>query len=262
MAGISLFREVTTPWSRRARMLRLERAARGYLRRPRMDLSPKATDVETATRRFLLYFMLPAWLIPGVVDWVWHKKTDIEHTSGAGESLIHCLMMSEVGVPVVMGLVLEINPLTLSLMLGHTLVHEATAFWDVAYATNHQRQVLPREQHTHSFLEVLPFMAVSSMICLHWDQFLAIWGAGGRKGKWRLRLKKERLPGGYLKGILGAIVATLALPYANELWRCVRAQRRGEAQTPWRLAKQSPVTLPDSLPPQPTPPARTLAAPR
>lgn len=261
MAGISLFREVSAPWGRRARALRLERAARSYLRRPRMNLSPKATDVETATRRFLLYFMLPAWLIPGVVDWVWHKKTNIEHTSGAGESLIHCLMMSEVGVPVVMGLVMEINPLTLSLMLGHTLVHEATAFWDVAYATNHQRQVLPREQHTHSFLEVLPFMAVSSIICLHWDQFLAIWGVGGRRGKWRLRLKKERLPGGYLKGILGAIAATLALPYANELWRCIRAQRRGEAQTPWRLAKQSPVTVPDSVPPQPTPPVPTLAAP-
>jgi hypothetical protein len=258
MATLPLFREALAPWRQRAWKPRAERDARDYLRAPRMALPFQAADAETATRRFLLYFMLPAWLIPGVVDWVWHKKTDIEHTSGAGESLIHCLMMSEVGVPVVMGLVLEINPLTLSLMLGHTLVHEATAFWDVAYATKHQRQVLPREQHTHSFLEVLPFMAVSSMVCLHWDQFLAIWGVGGRKGRWRLRLKKERLPAGYLRRILGAIVATLAVPYANELWRCVRAQRRGEAQKPWRLGPQSPVTVPGSLPLRPTPPARSV----
>ncbi|QSQ23272.1 hypothetical protein JY651_50770 [Pyxidicoccus parkwayensis] len=246
MAITTLFGDVTTQWGRWNRSSRLKRAARRYYARPLLPIASGATDVETATRRFLLYFMLPAWLVPGVVDWVWHKRTDIEHTSGAGESLIHCLMMSEVGVPVMMGLLLEINPLTLSVMLGHSLVHEATAFADVAYATNHQREVLPREQHTHSFLEVLPFMAVSSIICLHWDQFLAIWGKGpaAKRAKWRFALKKERLPSRYMRSILTAIGALLAVPYANELWRCVSAQRRGEALPPWKVGPREPVAIP------------------
>ncbi|MCE9672874.1 hypothetical protein LY474_34215 [Myxococcus stipitatus] len=243
MALTSVFRDVDLPWRRNDWRSRLARAARRYERRPVLRTPVGATDAETATRRVLLYFMLPAWLVPGVVDWVWHRRTDIEHTSGAGESLIHCLMMTEVGVPVLMGLLMEINPLTLSIMLGHSLVHEATAFADVAYAVNHQRDVQPREQHTHSFLEVLPFMAVSSIVCLHWDQFLAIWGVGGRKGRWRFALKKQRLPARYLRVILAAIGATIALPYANELWRCVRAQRRGEALPPWKVGPREPVAL-------------------
>ncbi|MCP3101497.1 hypothetical protein LZ198_21720 [Myxococcus sp. K15C18031901] len=243
MAITSVFGDVDLPWKRRDWRSRLKRTARRYERRPVLRTPTGATDAETATRRVLLYFMLPAWLVPGVVDWVWHKRTDIEHTSGAGESLIHCLMMTEVGVPVLMGLLMEINPLTLSLMLGHSLVHEATAFADVAYAVNHQRDVQPREQHTHSFLEVLPFMAVSSIVCLHWDQFLAIWGLGGRKGRWRFALKKRRLPPGYLRVILTAIGATIALPYANELWRCVRAQRRGEALPPWKVGPHESVAF-------------------
>jgi hypothetical protein len=248
MAITTWSRSVSTPWGRRRRSSTLKRTVRRYFARPVLALPPGATDVETATRRFLLYFMLPAWLVPGVVDWVWHKRTDIEHTSGGGESLIHCLMMHEVGVPVMMGLLMEINPLTLSIMLGHTLVHEATAFVDVAYATNHKRQVLPREQHTHSFLEVVPFMAVSSLICLHWEQFLAIWGKGPAKAKWRFALKKERLPSRYLRSILAAIGAFLAVPYANELWRCVRAQRRGEALPPWKVAPHEPVAVsPEAL---------------
>ncbi|NTX01517.1 MULTISPECIES: hypothetical protein [unclassified Myxococcus] len=246
-SAAAMFREVTTPWGHRSWRFKLARAARGYLHRPRLRIPSGATDVESATRRVLLYFMLPAWLVPGVVDWVWHKRTDIEHTSGAGESLIHCLMMTEVGVPVMMGLLMEINPLTLSVMLGHSLAHEATAFADVAYAINHQRDVEPREQHTHSFLEVLPFMAVSSIVCLHWDQFLAIWGIGGRKGRWRFALKKQRLPAGYLRNILLGIGATIVLPYANELWRCIRAQRRGEALPPWKVAPHEPVVIPEAL---------------
>lgn len=48
--------------------------------------------------------------------------------------------------------------------------HEATAIWDVRAAVDGGRDVRPAEQHIHSFLESLPFMAVSALLCLHWDQ--------------------------------------------------------------------------------------------
>ena len=50
-------------------------------------------------------------------------------------------------------------------------------------------------------------------------------GAGqGRTGSraWRLRLRRARLPAGYLAGVTGLIAA----PYTEELWRCARARKR------------------------------------
>ena len=36
-------------------------------------------------------------------------------------------------------------------------------------------EVRPAEQHIHSFLESLPFMAMSALLCLHWDQIADVW---------------------------------------------------------------------------------------
>jgi hypothetical protein len=125
----------------------------------------------------MLYFMLPLWIVPGFLDYLCHRKTKIETTSGTKESVIHALMMTEAGLPVVMGLLLEINTAVLLTMLLAFFAHWATAFWDVAYASD-RREVKPNEQHVHSFLEVLPFCAVSFVLCLHWNQFAALSGAG------------------------------------------------------------------------------------
>lgn len=179
-----------------------------YKRKPALDLSLRNTDPEHALTRYLLYYLMPLWMGSGLLDWYWHKDTDIEHTAGTKESLIHLLMFTEVGVPIVLGLLLEINAGLLTTMAGALVVHEATAFWDVAYATDH-RHVKPREQHTHSFLEVLPFMALAMASCLHWDQFRSIFGVGEEKPEWKLALKKKRLPGPYFLGLAGVIVVAL-----------------------------------------------------
>ena len=49
-------------------------------------------------------------------------------------------------------------------------LYEATAIWDVRSAVDGGREVRPAEQHIHSLLESLPFMAVSALFCLHWDE--------------------------------------------------------------------------------------------
>lgn len=180
--------------------------------------------VENATRRYLLYFILPLWMGAGVLDWYHHRITDIEHTAGTHESMIHALMMSEAGIPIMLGLFMEVNALVLALMIAAFFIHEATAYRDVAYAVG-RRKVTPNEQHVHSFLKVIPFMAVSFMICLYWPQFRALVGMGKEPARFELRAKNPPLSPGYVRGILAAVATTIVLPYGEELLRCYCADK-------------------------------------
>ncbi|TGQ96491.1 diguanylate cyclase, partial [Mesorhizobium sp. M1C.F.Ca.ET.204.01.1.1] len=83
----------------------------------------------------LMYFILPVWLIAGFADWLCHRATHIEYTTGAKESLIHLLMFAEVGIPLPAAMFLEVNALVIAVMIVTFFVHEATAMWDVRYAT-------------------------------------------------------------------------------------------------------------------------------
>jgi hypothetical protein len=77
------------------------------------------------------------------------------------------------------------------------LLHEATALWDVTYASQH-RTVTPVEQHVHSYLEMVPLMALSFIAVLHWPQVLALSGVNGYKRDWGIRLKPQPLPMRYV----------------------------------------------------------------
>lgn len=83
----------------------------------------READTRMATQQFLLYFIVPLWLAAGFADWLCHRKTKIEKTTGAKETLIHLLMLGEMGVPVLAGLFLEINAAVLALMIGAFFVH-------------------------------------------------------------------------------------------------------------------------------------------
>ncbi|MEV5508025.1 diguanylate cyclase [Streptomyces orinoci] len=192
-----------------------------------------SVSVEDATTRYLMYGLLPSWFVPGVADWVMHRRTRIEETSGTKESLIHSLMMTEVGVPIVLTLLYEVNPLLLSVQLGAAACHEATALWDVRTAVHSDREVKPVEQHIHSFLESLPFAALASLMCLHHDQVRSLLRGGrGNPAAWRLVPRRRPLPRRYLAGVALAVGAFVALPYAEELTRCLRARRRGKHRRP------------------------------
>src|SRR5437868_6938251 len=111
-------------------------------------------------RQYLLFFILPLWIVAGLADYVLHRRTHIEDTSGTKESLLHALQLGEAGIPVLLGLLLDINALVLLMMFVALLAHEATALWDVHFAI-HRRYVGVFVQHVHSFLELLPLMGVS-----------------------------------------------------------------------------------------------------
>ncbi len=194
----------------------------------RMDWAD--TDIQSTTERYVFFVLVPMWVIPGVLDWFWHKRTDIENTSGLSESLVHSLMMLEVGVPIQLALLFEINPLVLTLMGGALLAHSATAVWDVRMAVHH-REVKTGEQHTHSFLEVLPFMGLAFATCLHGAATRRLITGQTQPGDWSLKVKKPRLSMPYLGSIWALIAVGVVLPYANEAWRCLRRLRAPKHNT-------------------------------
>ncbi|HVC34436.1 MAG TPA: diguanylate cyclase [Chloroflexota bacterium] len=183
--------------------------------------SAPAAEVEQATRRFLLYFVVPLWLAAGLLDWSQHRRTHIERTAGTRESAIHVVMLTEAGVPTLLGLFLQVNAGVLLTTLVALVAHEATAVLDVAYAESRQL-VTPTEQHIHSFLEVVPLMAVSFLTVLHWDQARALVGLGDESAHFTWRPKRPPLSWRYVAGLLAAITAFGVVPYAEELWRCYR----------------------------------------
>ena len=203
---------------------------RQYRDAPVRKLNWRETDAESASTRYVLFVLVPLWIVPGVLDWYWHKQTDIENTSGLKESLIHSLMMGEVGVPILLGLLFEINPLALTFMAAALAAHSATAIWDVSLAVHH-REVTPREQHTHSFLEVLPFMGMAFAATLHGDATRRLLTGKTRSGDWNLKVKRPRLPIPYLAGVAGLIALGVLLPYANEAVRCWRRLRTPKHNT-------------------------------
>jgi hypothetical protein len=174
-----------------------------------------------AMQTYLLYVLLPLWTIPGFGDYLCHRRTKIESTSGTQESITHSLMMGSIAVPAVLALLFETNALTLVVGAGALAFHELVVVWDVAYAAQ-RRYVSVTEQHFHSFLEVLPFATFSFLLCLRADQVLALARIGKEKPDFRLRWKAEPAPPAYVAALLAAITLSIGLPYAEELLRCVR----------------------------------------
>jgi hypothetical protein len=73
----------------------------------------------------------------------------------------------------------------------------------------------------HSFLESMPIMGASALGCLRWRQARELLGGARSRDAWRLRWKKEPLPTGYLAAIGACVVVAVALPYGEELHRCI-----------------------------------------
>jgi hypothetical protein len=173
----------------------------------------------------LMYFVLPLWLAAGLADWFCHRATRIEVTAGPTESVFHLLGLAEMGVPVVLALFFEINALVIAVMIAAFALHELTTWLDLRYAVN-RREVLPVEQLVHSFMEILPLMGLGFIVLLHWGQFLALFGLGSESARFTFALKQEPLPPSYTLTAIAAAVLFNVIPFAEELIRGLRAQRR------------------------------------
>ena len=181
---------------------------------------------DQSSQRYLTYLIVPAWSLVGALDWLWHRQTKIETTSGPKESMMHLLMMVEAGVPVFAGLFLETNAALLAMLTAGVLLHQVTVMWDVSYTAS-RRKIPPREQHTHTFMETLPFDILAVFATLHPEQFRAMLGIGPEKPDYSLRLKKPGPPIRHIAAIFGATTLFVALPHVEEFVRCWRAYRKG-----------------------------------
>jgi hypothetical protein len=174
-----------------------------------------------AAQAVLMYFVLPVWLASGFADYLCHRATCIETTSGWKESLLHLLQFGEMAIPTLAAIFLEINALVILIMIVCLLAHQATAIWDVSYAYR-RREITPTEQHVHSFLEMLPLMGLLIVVTLHWQQFLALMGLGHETADLGLRLKQPPLPWIYVSLILSLVLLFDVLPYLEELARGIK----------------------------------------
>ena len=177
---------------------------------------------------FLLWFLLPVWVLAGIGDYLCHRRTAIERTSGLRESSLHVLQAIEIAIPLLAGLFLQINALVLCLMIGGVLTHSLTALWDGLY-TAPRRPISAIEQHIHSHLEWAPIAAVLLVVLLHWDQFAALFGQGTEAPSFAMRAKNPPLPARYLVAVLVPVFLLQGALLAEETLRSWRAGRSAGA---------------------------------
>jgi hypothetical protein len=165
----------------------------------------------------LLCLTLLLWLLAGFADWLCHRRTSIERTSGPRESALHLLLYLLIAVPLAAALFLEIGASMLAFMTAGVLAHMAVSLWDTSFALP-RRHISPLEQQVHSYLEMLPAFALALVIVLHWEAVT--------HPVWLLSARAQPLP--WSGGVLIALLPGLLL-IVEELARGLRTARRVEA---------------------------------
>jgi hypothetical protein len=183
------------------------------------DVRP-GMDIQSVTAILILGLLLPLWILFGLADWVQHRKTAIQSTSGWRESVLHVLLTAEAAVPVLAGLYLEINSLVIAVAILAFVAHEITTGLDVGWATD-RRYVSATEQRIHDYLTAIPLSILLLVCATHPAALLGLIGHGGTPGDFSIRLKSPPLPAWYLAGFLG-LSALNALAFLAELTRCLR----------------------------------------
>ena len=181
-----------------------------------------------ALQAALAYVLMPIWIAAGFGDWLCHRVQRIEHSAGLRESLLHWAMIAELGVGIAAAALLEIGAGVLALLVVAAVAHEATMWCDLLFAT--RRRVIPvPEQWVHGVQTVLPWTALAALMVIHREQAAALVGWGGVEADWGLRFK-DPLPLAGFAGLAAAATVFVALPFAEEAWRCARAKRERERE--------------------------------
>jgi hypothetical protein len=175
----------------------------------------------------ILYGLLPLWGITGFIDWCCHRATGIERTSGLKESLIHSLMGLQLGIPIVMCLVFEVNVVILLICFGAFLAHEVVAHYDVHYSAP-LRRISIWEVHVHNYMATIPLYLLMLIMVLNWNSVLKLVSFD-----WAGELTFERVDvphGGstYLRNYLIFMAILCVVPYIEENLRCLRFKFRGQ----------------------------------
>ena len=173
--------------------------------------------------------VFPLWLLSGLADYLCHARTDIARTSGTHESALHLLQTAEIGLPVLVFLFLSTNALALALMTTGVVAHTATSWRDVKFAAQ-LRLISPGEQYAHSFLIVLPWVALALVAVLHWPVVVAMFDPA-ILSEWKPHWRQPPFDGGILFAVLATSLLFGALPGGLEFMHTLAVARRGQAAT-------------------------------
>jgi hypothetical protein len=176
-----------------------------------------------AAQAILMYVMVPLWIAAGTADWLCHRRTRIEHTSGLRENALHWLLLAEGGLVLLAIALLQLTAAVLLLAFAGFLAHELTTYLELRY-TVARRNVQPVEQMIHSFMELLPLAILALVAAMAWNEVFALFGDGSPSLD--LRPKDEPWPVAWLLSSGAAVLLLNVLPMAEETLRCLRARRQ------------------------------------
>lgn len=168
----------------------------------------------------LLYIMLPLWVIAGFADWCCHRATNIENTSGIAESLMHSVMGIQIGIPIYLCLIFEVNILILLICFLAWVLHEIVAHWDIVYASP-KRKIGVWEMQAHSYLATLPTYMILMIGIINWHVVIKLFN-WETQGQWTFT--PISVPHGgesYLPSYALFMAIVGVLPYAEENIRCL-----------------------------------------
>ncbi len=178
-------------------------------------------------KNLILYGVLPLWGIAGLADWYCHRASRIEHTSGLKESLIHSLMGIQLGVPILLCLLFEVNVLVLLICIAAWFSHEFVAHWDVHYSSP-VRNISIWEVHVHNYLATIPLFLLMLLLVLNWDIFLKLVSFDWHEQFALQRLTAPHGGSAYMSLYLAFMTAVCVVPYLEENLRCLRAATTAE----------------------------------
>lgn len=168
----------------------------------------------------LLYVFLPLWGIAGFVDWCCHRATKIEQTSGLKESIMHSVMGIQMGLPIVLCLIFDINALILFICFITWILHEIVAHMDVRYASP-RREISIWEMHAHTYLGSLPLYMLISIVVINWDHFIKLITMDWQNEMSFVLLDAPHGSPSYLPAYLIFMGIVCVFPYVEENLRCL-----------------------------------------
>ena len=179
----------------------------------------------------ILYGLLPLWGVTGFIDWCCHRATGIERTSGLRESLVHSLMGIQLGIPILLCLLFQVNVMILLVCIAAFLAHEVVAHYDVHYSAP-LRRISIWEVHVHNYMATIPLYLLMLIMVINWEIVLKLVSF-----EWAGQFELERVPvphgsSGYLRGYLIFMALLCVLPYVEENLRCLRARGRAPMRVP------------------------------
>jgi hypothetical protein len=166
---------------------------------------------------FLGWVLYPLWLIGGAIDYICHRRTDIQHTSGIQESWLHVAQFATMAVFFASAVLLQITLPVIILLVALVIAHTVLSFIDVSYTLG-RRHISPSEQHAHGLLNVVPLIAVGLLAILNWQTLLPL------SNDPMIRVKDEPLAATHVAMLLGSFSVLAGGPVLEEWLRTYRAR--------------------------------------